>query len=339
MASARIGEPAVVGGAVGWAGGAVVGEVVAEDRSVAGAVVLVAAGGAARCPLSPGRAGWPPRRYQPRPASASTTAQAASQAARRDREVRPAPGALAGGASGGEPGGRAGGEPAARASGEPGAASGGEPGGAASSGEPGVPAAGASGALAGGASGGEPGALAGGASDEGVGEVVGGPAGPAAAPGPGVAAAPAPGDGAHRRAGSDTRSGSGGRSRSSGSGSRSGTVAVGGRSSVTVAWTVASSGPGPADPAGTPWSISRAWDMVGRSAGSRDSSRISTGASAPARTGAGTSELATRASTTSGLPSVLNGGCPSTAKYSVAPSDHTSDDGAGSAPRAVSGAT
>src|SRR6266498_4168676 len=87
MASARIGEPAVVGGAVGWAGGAVVGEVVAEDRSVAGAVVLVAAGGAARCPLSPGRAGWPPRRYQPRPASASTTAQAASQAARRDREI------------------------------------------------------------------------------------------------------------------------------------------------------------------------------------------------------------------------------------------------------------
>src|SRR6266540_2358218 len=286
MASARIGEPAVVGGAVGWAGGAVVGEVVAEDRSVAGAVVLVAAGGAARCPLSPGRAGWPPRRYQPRPASASTTAQAASQAARRDREVRPAPGALAGGASGGEPGGPAGGEPG-----------------------------------------------------EGVGEVAGGPAGPAAAPGPGVAAAPAPGDGAHRRAGSDTRSGSGGRSRCSGSGSRSGTVAVGGRSSVTVAWTVSSSGSGPADPAGTPWSISRAWAMVGRSAGSRDSSRISTGASAPARTGAGTSELATRASTTSGLPSVLNGGCPSTAKYSVAPSDHTSDDGAGSAPRAVSGAT
>lgn len=75
----------------------------------------------------------------------------------------------------------------------------------------------------------------------------------------------------------------------------------------------------------------------GRAAGSRTSSAVSTGVSAPARSGGGTSWLSTAASVASTV-FLRSGWRPSTATYSIMPSDHRSEAGSPSTPLMRSGA-
>ncbi len=76
----------------------------------------------------------------------------------------------------------------------------------------------------------------------------------------------------------------------------------------------------------------------GRSSGSRRSSAEMTGPSAPAAVACGASSLMMADMVVIAPPRRSNGPCPSTAAYSVAPSDHRSDAGDASPPRIRSGA-
>ncbi len=89
--------------------------------------------------------------------------------------------------------------------------------------------------------------------------------------------------------------------------------------------------------AATSWKRASASSAVGRSAGSLRSSSSRTGVSRPAFRGGGSGSVITACRV---LMVVVrwNGDWPSTAAYSVAPSDHRSDSGPGRWPMTRSGA-
>lgn len=89
-------------------------------------------------------------------------------------------------------------------------------------------------------------------------------------------------------------------------------------------------------PAATRSSISRAWSAVGRPSGSFAISACSTGVSGPARRGSGSGSV-TIAANVDHADVRRNGDVPSTAAYSVMPSDQMSEAGPGSLPCARSG--
>jgi hypothetical protein len=107
-----------------------------------------------------------------------------------------------------------------------------------------------------------------------------------------------------------------------------------------LGWDVAWRAPAPGvgiRPAATSASSERTSSSPGLSAGFLVRRAVSTGASGPAwRIGAGSSFMT--AASVASCPSRWNGVLPSTAVYSVAPSDHRSDGGAARSPRARSGA-